>query len=163
MAFSLVLDVDTWESDSCSSPATSVYFLNMLRTGKMSARIVATIFAVAMTYASFCSTTCALGVCPYQEQHSPGHDCDNPSHPSGPHHHGSGKSDCSAHYHPSANLVKPDGLPELVSTGQVPIAGLVVDIPNGSLLRLEVSSFFHLGSPPIPTSPLYQRISILRI
>lgn len=146
----------------CSSVARSVYFLDMWRTGKLGARIVATIFAVAMTYASYCATTCGLGVCPYQEQRSPAHDCDNPSHPSGPHHHGSGKSDCSAHYHPSVNFVKPYGLQQLVSTGKITVNGLIADVPGVSHVSLELSSF-HVGSPPTPTSPLYQRISVLRI
>jgi hypothetical protein len=135
----------------------------MLRTGKMSVRIMATIFAVAMTYASFCSTTCGLGVCPNQEQHTAGHDCDNPSHPRSPHHHGSGKSDCSAHYHPSANLVKPDGLQKLIGGGLISTSDLAIETQNASRFSVELSSLFNLGSPPTSTSPPSQRVSVLRI
>jgi len=64
------------------------------------------IFTVAMLYASFCSTACAFGVCPNQEQQTASHDCDHPSshHSGGSHHHGPANSDCSFHHHPSFNL-----------------------------------------------------------
>jgi hypothetical protein len=136
--------------------------VHMWSVGKLSARIVAMIFAVAMTYASFCSTTCGLGVCPNQERQSGSHDCDNPSHQHGPHQHGSGKSDCSAHYHPSVNLVKPDGLHKF-GTDDVGIGSLFTQMPDATRFGFDLSSLFSLGSPPTPRSLLHQQISVLRI
>src|SRR5579871_299100 len=40
------------------------------------ARIVVTIFTVAMFYASVCSASCAIGVCPDKAPQTSGHDCD---------------------------------------------------------------------------------------
>lgn len=139
----------------------------MMALGKTRTRLVAAIFTVAMLYASFCSTTCAFGVCPYQGQESSSHDCDHPlsSHSSGSHHHGPKERDCSNHHHPCVNLVKADGLPQFEPTkaDDIRIAQLLSNLSDGDSLSLSVSSFFDLGSLPIPREPLYQYISVLRI
>ena len=139
----------------------------MIAIGKTRTRLVVLIFTVAMIYASFCSTTCGFGVCPYQEGRSSSHDCDHPSssHSSGSHHHGPKERDCSDHHHPSVNLVKADGLPQFESTkaDDVLITQFVSNLSDGASLSFNVSSFFDLGSPPTPRNPLYQRISVLRI
>ena len=124
---------------------------------------MAMIFAAAMTYASLCSTTCGLAVCPNQEPQSWLADCDNPSHPHWPHQHGSGKSDCSAHHHPSVNLVKPDGLPKFMSADAVGIGSLFTQMPEATRFGFVLSSLFSLGSPPTPKSLLHQQMSVLRI
>lgn len=137
----------------------------MIGLGKTRVRIVVAIFTMAMVYASFCSTTCAVGVCPNQEQQSSSHDCDHPSpnHSSSPRHQGPGKPDCSVHHHPAVNLVKAEGLPRFrpTNTGQIALNKLLYKLlPDSSAPILNASSLSDLAPPK---DPLYQRISVLRI
>lgn len=133
----------------------------------MSARIVATIFGVAVLYASFCATVCGLGACPYEQRESGSHNCDHssPFHdPSAPHHHdhGSRKSDCSTHHHPTFNLVNAEGQFQPTSSAQIRISDLPVDLSDARLLSFGSSASFDLG-PPTPTNSRTLRISVLRI
>jgi hypothetical protein len=135
----------------------------------MSVRIVATIFTVVMIYAAFCSTGCIFGVCPYQGQESTSHDFDHPSscqHPGVPHQHdhGSRKSDCAAHHHPTFNVNSANfGHFQLTSTGQTSINDLLVARSVASRIGFSSSLLSHLGSPPILKNSLYQQTSVLRI
>jgi len=134
----------------------------------MSARMVLTIFAVAMIHASFCSAVCGLGICPYQQLESASRDFDHSctfQHPGAHHHdHGSGKSDCSTHHHPTFNVVNAGGLVQfqLTSSAQIPISDLPDDVSDARQLSVGSSALFDLG-PPIARNSLRLRTSVLRI
>lgn len=128
---------------------------------------MAAVFAVAMLYTSFCSTTCAPGFCPDQAQQSASHDCDMPSnHPAdGSHDHGQDKPNCSAHRHPSVNIVKADGLLQHQWTD---LSRTVDAQPNSnrweaSALALDDFWLSDLAPPTTLSGPLYYRTFILRI
>ena len=134
----------------------------------MSARMVVTIFAVAMIHASFCSAVCGLGVCPYQQLESVSRDFDHScsfQYPGAHHHdHGPGKSDCSAHHHPTFNVGYARGLVQfqLTSRAQILISDLPVDVSDARQLSVGSSALFDLG-PPIARNSLRLRTSVLRI
>jgi len=135
----------------------------------MSARIVATMFAVAMIHASFCSAVCGLGVCPYQQLESASRDFEHScsfQHPGVPHRHdhGPGKSDCSTHHHPTFNVANVGGLVQfqLSSSAQIPISDLPGDVSDTPQLSVGSSALFDLG-PPIARNSLRLRTSVLRI
>lgn len=141
----------------------------MAGTEKMSARIVATIFVVAMIHASFCSAVCGLGACPYQQLESASRDFDHSCsfhYPGVPHHHdqGPGKSDCSTHHHPVFNVVNAGGLAQfqLIRSAQIRSSDLPVDLSNARQLSFGSSASFDLG-PPTAANSLTLRISVLRI
>ena len=133
----------------------------------MSIRILATIFALAMIYASFCSTGCVFGVCPYQQQESTNYEFGHhSSNPLGVHHHDHEpkKSDCSTHHHPTFNVSAGDSAYfQLSSTGQMPINDRLDTISVGRQMAFRSSLFSDVGSPPIFENSLYQGISVLRI
>jgi hypothetical protein len=139
----------------------------MKRLGTGWVRIVAAIFTNAMFYASFCSTTCALGVCPNQERRSANHDCGHTSHnhSSSSHHHGPEKSDCSQHDHPTLALVKADGLLQFQSTirDQINVNELLSSLSHTIAPSSNASSLSDLAPPPTLKDPLHLRISVLRI
>ena len=139
----------------------------MIGPGTVRARIVIAIFTVAMFYASVCSTTCALGVCPNQVQQSDSHGCDRSSagHSSNSHNHGPANPDCSKHAHPGLFLVKAATLSQLqlsitghLSTSE-PLASSLYDIT----FSMTASGGSDLAPPPTQKIPLYQQTSILRI
>ena len=138
-----------------------------MKPGTGRARILIAIFTVAMFYASVCSTTCALGVCPNQVQGSASQDCDHtsPEHSNSTPHHGPEKPDCSNHNHPTSNFVKADGLPQLQLSGigNVSVNQLFANAPHAAGLTLAVFSLSDLAPPPTLRNPLYQQISVLRI
>jgi hypothetical protein len=133
----------------------------------MRACIFVALLTVSMVYASFCSTTCAMGVCPNQEQQSASHDCEHPSphHSGNSHHHRPEKSDCSLHHHPSVSLVKADGLIgfQPASTGKIADSDLLHIHLDASAHSLNASWLSDLAPLPPPKDPLYQQISVLRI
>jgi hypothetical protein len=128
--------------------------------------MVAAIFTMAVFYASVCSASCAMGVCPGQVQQKASHDCDRmPSHHSDQsRHHSSGNPDCSEHQHPGLFVPKSANLQLLLS---------VVDHLDAS--TADVSAVYRLpavflnpaaveNAPPVISSvPLYEQISVLRL
>jgi hypothetical protein len=134
----------------------------------MSARMVVTMFAVAIIHASFCSAVCGLGVCPYQQLESAGRDfdhCCSFQHPGAHHHdHGPGKSDCSTHHHPTFNVANAGGLVQfqLTSSAQIPISDQPGDVSDARQLSVGSSALFDLG-PPIARNSHCLRTFVLRI
>jgi len=128
---------------------------------------VAAIFTVAMLYASVCSTTCAMGACPVEVQHSDGDDCDHSSssRSEGSGHHGSENSDCSAHNHPSVFLEKAASASkfQLSTTGHVNVYELLVHAAREMTVGSAVLEIAGLDPPVTSKNPLYQKISVLRI
>lgn len=130
------------------------------------ARIVATLFTVAVFYASVCSASCAVGVCPDRVQQTAGHDCDQmpPHHSTPSKHQNQDNPDCSEHQHPGLFVTKSAGLQFQLS---------IVD--HLSVSSATFSSGYRLSAsfadstpaehaPPIVSSlPLYDQISVLRI
>ena len=141
--------------------------IGMAGLGIARARMVAAIFTVAMLYVSVCSTTCAMGACPTEVQHSDGHECDqsSSSRSEGSPHHGSENPDCSVHNHPSVFLEKAAGASQfqLSSTGHVNVYELLVRAPREMAVSLAVLEIAGLGPPVTLKNPLYQQISVLRI
>ena len=138
-----------------------------MRTQANWARIVVVIFTLAVFYASVCSTSCAAGFCPNQQEQSSSHDCEQ----STQHHsHHSGnqspeKPDCAKHLHPSLFLVKAGDLQQskLTITGDLSGSDLVTS-PDASLaLTMSVANTVDLAPPIRPGIPLYEQISVLRI
>jgi hypothetical protein len=132
------------------------------------ARLVLASFTMAMFYASVCSASCAVGVCPQQTQRTAGHDCDQmPSHHSDSSgHQAPDKPDCSQHQHPELFVTKSGGdLPQFELS--------VVDHLNASAAVFSqvdsLSAIFtrdvtsEHAPPPASGVPLYDRISVLRI
>jgi hypothetical protein len=132
------------------------------------ARMIVAIFTMAMFYASACSASCAVGVCPEQTHRTAGHDCDQvPSHHSDSSgHQAPDKPDCSQHQHPELFVAKSGS-----DLAQLQLS--VVDHLNASAGALSpvhgLSAIFTRGvtsehaPPPASAVPLYDRISVLRI
>ena len=131
------------------------------------ARIVVAIFTMAVFYASVCSTTCAIGVCPNQVQQTAGHDCDQtPSH----HSHQSGHQapespDCSQHEHPGLFLAKAGNLSQFQLTVVTHLSASTAAISFGHSLAASMADTeaSDLAPPLRSNGPLYQQISVLRI
>lgn len=130
-------------------------------------RIVVALFTMAMFYASVCSASCAVGVCPDQVQRTASHDCEQmPAHHAGQSGHKAPDSpDCSKHQHPSVLLAKSGEVAKvkLSVAGQLSAASFIF-VPRhdfaANLLRVEASDL----APPLASHlPLYQQISVLRI
>jgi hypothetical protein len=132
------------------------------------ARSIAAVFTVVMLYASVCSSSCAIGVCPEQTRRTAGHDCDQmPSH----HSNSSGEQtpdtpDCSQHQHPELFVAKSAAdLPQF----QLSVADhLTVSVgafsPMHGLSMIFTRDVTSEHAPPVVFSgPLYDRISVLRI
>jgi hypothetical protein len=128
--------------------------------------MVTVIFIVAVFYASVCSASCAIGVCPDQVQRTAGHDCDQmPSHHSAPTKQQSpANRDCSEHQHPGLFVTKSNS-----SQFQLGIVDhLDASAATLSSARVLPTLFAHSATsehaPPIVSSaPLYDLISVLRI
>lgn len=140
---------------------------NLASMGVMASwtRTIAAIFTMAMFYASACTATCALGVCPNQTQQTSSHDCESSTaHHS---HHSSipGKPDCSKHGHPSTMFVKSPGVAktDLAVLAHVSAGVLFASPRNLSVANLTASDGSDLAPPLIPGVPIYQQISVLRI
>ena len=132
------------------------------------ARLIITIFTVAMFYASVCSASCGVGVCPEQTQRTGGHDCDQmPSHHSAPSGHQTpDKPDCSQHQHPELFVVKSAGqLPQfqLNVVEQLPAAAPMFSALHGLTAVLVRTAPPEHAPPNISSSPLYDRTSVLRL
>ena len=130
------------------------------------ARAIGAIFTIAMFYASGCSASCAIGVCPDQVQQTASHDCDQmPSHHTGQSGHKVPESpDCSRHQHPNMLLAKSGEIAKVQLSVVGHLSATSVFLPHHdlttSLLHVEASDL----APPLGTNlPLYQQISVLRI
>jgi hypothetical protein len=129
--------------------------------------MVVALFTMAVFYASVCSTSCAVGVCPNQVPQTAGHDCEQtPSHhpdPSG--HQTPDNPDCSQHEHPGLFLAKSGDLFQFQLSVVDHLNASAMAIPAvhrlaASLTPAEASDH----APPLASSiPLYQQISVLRI
>jgi hypothetical protein len=128
--------------------------------------MVMVFFTVAMFYASVCSASCAIGVCPDQPQQTASHDCDQmPAHHAGQSGHKAPESpDCSRHQHPNMLLAKSGEIAkvQLSVTDHLPATAVAIskhDLTVG-LINREASDL----APPLSSNvPLYQQISVLRI
>jgi hypothetical protein len=130
-------------------------------------RIVLAVFAMAVFYASVCSASCAVGVCPNQVQQTASHDCDQmPSHHSAPSGHETPDTpDCSKHQHPGLFVMKSGDVSQfqlsavdhlnVSATAFSPVCGL-----TALLTQAEASEH---GPPLVSSVPLYEQISVLRI
>ena len=131
------------------------------------ARIVVATLTLAVFYASICSTSCAVGFCPNQQEPSSSHDCEqstkhhsdhsgNPS-PANP--------DCSKHLHPSLFLIRAGDSQQfpLGITGH--LAGSSFNAPSYHRLAVTITTAhaFDSGPPIRESTPLYQRVSVLRV
>ena len=130
--------------------------------------MIVALFTVAMLYASVCSASCAVGLCPDQPQRTASHDCDKmPSHHSGSSgHHTPDKPDCSQHQHPELFVAKSGGdLPQF----QLNLANQLHASAPIFLVQQGVPVIFNSAeasdhAPPVDSSiPSYGRISVLRI
>jgi hypothetical protein len=129
--------------------------------------MIVAIFTLAVFYASVCSTTCAIGVCPNQVQQTAGHDCDQTSshhsHRSG--HQAPEKPDCSRHGHPGSFLVKSGELSkiQLSVVGHLNASAAAVCSGDSLTASLPAMDGSDLAPPLRSNPPLYQQISVLRI
>ncbi len=141
--------------------------LALMRVRANWARMVVAIFTVAVFYASVCSTTCAIGVCPNQVQQAAGHDCEHTSShhsdPSG--HQAPEKPDCSRHGHPGSFLAKSGELSQiqLNVVGHVNASATAVCSGDSLTASLPAAAGSDLAPPLRSNLPLYQQISVLRI
>jgi hypothetical protein len=132
------------------------------------ARMIVALFTIAMLYASVCSASCTVGVCPEQMQRTAGHDCDRmPSQHSAPSGHQTpDKPDCSKHRHPELFVTKSGGdLPQfqLSVVDHLNASGAAFSPMHGfsAILTPDVTS--EHAPPPAADVPLYDRSSVLRI
>ena len=131
------------------------------------ARIIVAIFTMAVLHVSLCSTTCAIGFCPYQAQQIPAHDCDQtPLHHSHqPGHQAPDHPDCFQHQHPGsflANSGKPAQFELSVATNPN-VSVIDVSARHGLTASMTDAQASDLAPPLRSNSPLYQQISVLRI
>ena len=130
------------------------------------ARAIAAIFTIAMFYASVCSASCAIGVCPDQVQQTSSHDCDQMrTHHAGQSRHQAPESpDCSKHQHLNMLVAKSGEIAkvQLSVVGQLSVSAVFLPHHDfaASLIHVEASDL----APPLGTNlPLYQQTSVLRI
>ncbi len=128
--------------------------------------MIVAVFTMAMLYASVCSASCAVGVCPDQPQRTASHDCDKmPSHHSGSSgQHTPDKPDCSQHQHPELFVAKSGGdLPQFPLANQLhPSAPIFLVQHEVPAISSSTESSEH--APPVDSSiPFYGRISVLRL
>ena len=141
--------------------------LRVMKRNPKWARIIVAIFTMAVLYVSLCSTTCAIGFCPYQAQHFPAHDCDQaPSHHSHqPGHQTPDHPDCFQHQHPGSFLAN-SGNPaqfQLSVANNPNVAVTDFSARHGLTVTMTDSQASDLAPPLRSNSPLYQQISVLRI
>jgi hypothetical protein len=132
------------------------------------ARMVVAIFTMAMLYASLCSASCEVGVCPEQTQRTAGHDCDQmPSHHSGSSGRQTpGKPDCPQHQHPDLFVAKSGGdLPQFqLNIPDHLHASATTFLAQYGLPAILSRTEASEHAPPVVSSvPFYNRISVLRI
>lgn len=131
------------------------------------ARIVVAIFTMAVFYASVCATTCSIGFCPEQAQQTAGHDCENAaSHHSAPSGKAPANSDCTPHQHPGPFLAKSGELRQfqLSLASQLDASAITVtNVHDELVLSMAEAGASDLAPPIESSSPLYQKISVLRI
>lgn len=127
---------------------------------------IAAVFTIAMFYASVCSASCAIGVCPDTVQQTSSHDCEQmPAHHAGQSGHKAPESpDCLRHQHPNMLLAKSGEIAKVQLSVVGHLFATAVFLPHhdftASLIHVEASDL----APPLGTNlPLYQQISVLRI
>lgn len=123
--------------------------------------VVIAMFAFAVMYASYCSTSCALEGLPEVSQHSESHD----SSPNQSHDDGSGDSGCAAADHFGAYVPTLVGMArvELTSVGRVHVTVpgmLQLGTPSSIMSSFGLSG---LAPPPKLKGSVYYQISVLRI
>ena len=128
-------------------------------------RIVVAVFTMAFFYASVCSTTCAVGVCPKQARQTSSHDCESST---SQHRNHSGspapqRPDCSKHPHPSPLFVKSGDSGKLQLNISRYVSAAVPLGPSRLIANLADSEASDLAPPPTTGVSLYQQISVLRI
>ena len=123
------------------------------------ARAVVAVFTMAIFYASVCSASCAVGVCPEQAQRTTGHNCNQmPTHHTTP--------DCSQHPHPELFLAKsgsdlPQFQPTVVDQLQASTTSFLAQY--GLLTGFNPTRAAEHAPPDVLSIPFYDRISVLRI
>jgi len=132
------------------------------------ARMIVAVFTMAMFYASVCSASCAVGLCPEQTQRTAGHDCDQmPSHHSDSSGHQTPeKPDCSQHRHPELFVPKSGGdLPQfqLNVVDQSHASATTFLTPHGLPAILSRVAAAEHAPPVVSTGPFYNQTSVLRI
>ena len=131
------------------------------------ARIVVAIFTMAVFYASVCATACSIGFCPEQAQQTAGHDCENAtSHHSAPSGKAPANSDCTPHQHPGPFLAKSGELRQfqLSLASQLDASAMTfTKVHDELVLSMAEAGASDLAPPIESSSPLYQKISVLRI
>jgi hypothetical protein len=129
------------------------------------ARIVVTIFTMAVFYASLCATTCSIGFCPDQAQQTTGHDCEqgDTHHPAPTGHEPA--SDCSPHHHPGPFVAKSAELPQfqLSLASRLNASAITVGEAQALVLNVDDAAASDLASPVKSSSDLYKSISVLRL
>ena len=138
----------------------------MLRVAAGWNRAFAAIFLVVIFYASACTTSCALGVCPNHPQQTSSHDCESSTSQHSDPASVPDKPDCSKHAHPSVVFVKSGGVAKIdrrISAYMSP-AVLFASPGNLSVANPTASNGSDLAPPLVPRRiPLHQQIGVLRI
>jgi hypothetical protein len=126
---------------------------------------VVALVLVTLLYGSACSTTCALSACPNEAQNAATHDCDHnasvPAHQQTPQ-----NPDCPKHHHPTFDAVKSDALAQAQPTSRngATVAQLLAVTPLHAAFTLSArATFSDLAPPRNFSSPLDQRVSVLRV
>ena len=150
-----------------NSDRSGVYLQFVVTVSPTRAKIVIIFFAVAMVYASVCSSLCAAGVCPNLEHYSEGHDCDQPSHH---HSHGSHNDeqhdpDCKHHAHPPGFALRASGLAPFQghSTTLLQAAAVLVSVTDSLAISQDILQQSHQRPPDISNASLHQQTSVLRV
>jgi hypothetical protein len=139
----------------------------IMKTRATWARMVVAIFTMAMFYASVCSASCAVGVCPDKVQQTTSHDCDQmPAHHSDQSRHGSPDNpDCSQHQHPGVLVAKTGNFSQFQLTALHSLhVSAAASSPLVGLPAIFSQSAASEHAPPIVSGvPVYEQISVLRI
>ncbi len=137
-----------------------------MRIKRNGARMVVAVFTMAMFYASVCTATCAIGVCPNEVQQTASHECDHASshHSSQPGHKAPESPDCSKHAHPGVFVAKSGEVSQfqLSIVGHLQLSAATVSF--GDDQRPSTATRSSDPAPPFASKlPLHQQISVLRI
>jgi hypothetical protein len=121
-------------------------------------------FILAVVYASYCSTACALEGLPEAGQHSGDHGF-APDHSQDSHDDGSGDSGCAAADHFAAYVPAAAGMIQCEFTNMGRVNVTLPGIPRLGTSSSIMRSFWLSGLAPPPKlkAPVYQQISVLRI
>ena len=128
--------------------------------------MVVAIFTMAVFYASVCTTTCSIGLCPNRVQQTTGHDCEQAgTHHSGPAGHEPANGDCSPHQHPGPFLAKSAELYQfqLSLASRLDVSAITVSEAHAVVLNVDDAAASALAPPIKSSSDLYKSISVLRI